>query len=343
MNEHSHGSSFDRVVDALRQVTTEAANKSGEWTKFRCPAHDDHDPSLGVKYDPQREKTIVVCFARCPQEDVLAAANLRVRDLFDHLPDRTGQYRPRGDQRHRPTTATSREQRPQPHRPDRDLGAVVGPKRWVADYDYTSATNDPVGRVIRYKVRYERGEGKTFSQRRWDADRHMWVPGGFDPVLYRAPIVAWAIANRHPIVVCEGEKDVDRAIDAGYPATCNAGGAGKFRIEHAEQLRGAAHIAIVADRDRPGFEHAAQVYSRLHESVGHIDVLYAATGKDLSDHLDAGHDINDLHAISPDQLVPYLRGLHDHGQSAGTSGQAAASAIRHPERVRPELDWGLDR
>lgn len=342
------GASFDRVVDALRQVTTEAANQSGEWTKFRCPVpshgrgRGDQTPSLGVKYDPRREKTIVTCFSGCQQDDVLTVAELRVRDLFDHLPDRsrTG-FRP--TRQERPSASSPRTPRQNPPTQTDSVGAITGPKRRVAAYTYTTATNDPVGQVIRYEIPHERGIEKTFSQRRWDHDQQTWVPGGFAPVLYQAPTVAWAIAERHPILVCEGEKDVDRAISAGYPATCNAGGAGKFRPEHAQQLRAASHVVIVADRDKPGFAHAAQVYEQLREQVGRIDILHAAVGKDLSDHLSAGRGMNDLHVVSPDQLALYRPGPYGHGPGTGPRQPSPVSAPSRPGWARPQMDWGLDR
>ncbi|WP_280254633.1 hypothetical protein [Nocardia wallacei] len=348
MTDHSPspGTSFDRVVDALRQVTVEATTQSGSWTKFRCPVpshgrgHGDRNPSLGVKYDPHREKTIVNCFSGCQQEDVLDAAQLRVRDLFDHLPERS-----RTD--HRPTQRTTapvpRNPRPTPQ--GNDLGAVTGPRRRVATYTYTTAANEPVGQVTRYATPHEHGIEKDFRQRRWDHDQQRWVPGGFAPVLYQAPIIAWAIREGHPILVCEGEKDVDRAIAAGYPATCNAAGAGKFYAEHAAQLGGAAQVVIVADRDKPGFDHALQVHDRIRALVGRVDVMQSATGKDLSDHFDAGHDINDLTWIPPDQLDLYREGPTgvDRGHSTGPRRPSAASTPGRTVPVHPEMDWGLDR
>ncbi|MGW0245518.1 hypothetical protein ACWDYH_02650 [Nocardia goodfellowii] len=338
-----HGPSFDRVVDALRQVTREATNQSGEWTKLHCPVpthgqgRGDRNPSLGVKYDPRREKTIVTCFSRCDQDDVLGVAGLRVRDLFDHLPERTRTGNQRA--RQQPTTSAHPPRQPAPSKPHQDLGSATGPRRRVAEYTYTTKANDPVGQVIRTETPHEHGVEKSFYQRRWDHAQQQWVSGGFAPVLYQAPIVAWAIAERHPILVCEGEKDVDRAIAAGYPATCNAAGAGKFRPEHAEQLRGAQHIVIVADRDLPGFQHAAQVYDRLQGLVGHVDVTHAATGKDLFDHFDAGHDINELRGIRPDQLA-FIR------DNPGGTGPRQRTGLSGPARQswqRQEMDWGLDR
>ena len=57
--------------------------------------------------------------------------------------------------------------------------------------------------------------------------------------------------SREVIYICEGEKDVEALERAGCAATCNAGGAGKWRPEYSEALAG-ANVIIVADRDEPG-------------------------------------------------------------------------------------------
>ncbi len=49
------------------------------------------------------------------------------------------------------------------------------------------------------------------------------------------------------VVVVEGEKDVDNLSKIGVLATCNAGGAGKWKPEHAEFLRD-RHVAVIRTR-----------------------------------------------------------------------------------------------
>jgi putative DNA primase/helicase len=68
----------------------------GAWTA-RCPAHDDHRPSLSIR-DAEENKVLVRCHAGCGQERVIAA--LRGRGLW------TG-HRPRSLLRRaaRPSTA----------------------------------------------------------------------------------------------------------------------------------------------------------------------------------------------------------------------------------------------
>ena len=57
-------------------------------------------------------------------------------------------------------------------------------------------------------------------------------------VPYRLPEIQEAIASERPVFIVEGEKDVDNLTKLGIVATCNAGGAGKWRVEHAAYPEG---------------------------------------------------------------------------------------------------------
>ena len=48
-----------------------------------CPAHDDRHPSLSITF-ADNGKVLIHCFAGCQVTEVLAAAGLNFRDLFDH-------------------------------------------------------------------------------------------------------------------------------------------------------------------------------------------------------------------------------------------------------------------
>jgi hypothetical protein len=73
-----------------RAVTAETIAKAlggrkagGSWTA-RCPAHDDHTPSLSIR-DSDDDKVLVHCHAGCDQRDVIVA--LKGRGLWaDHGP-----------------------------------------------------------------------------------------------------------------------------------------------------------------------------------------------------------------------------------------------------------------
>jgi 5S rRNA maturation endonuclease (ribonuclease M5) len=64
--------------------------------------------------------------------------------------------------------------------------------------------------------------------------------------------------NEEWILIVEGEKDVDRLVSEGFVATCNSGGAGKFRAEFAHYFKG-VRVAILSDNVETGRKHAQEV------------------------------------------------------------------------------------
>ncbi|MFB8001549.1 toprim domain-containing protein [Nocardia sp. NPDC056000] len=187
-------------------------------------------------------------------------------------------------------------QLPIPSKPD--LGEATGPALNVCAYVYRHANGQAEGAITRKITPHQHGDQKSFTQSRWNGNS--WEPTRFAPLPYRLPELIEGVKAGREIYVVEGEKDVKRAMQAGQVATCNAMGAGGWTPEHAKWLHGAGRVIVVADRDRPGYQHAAKVADTLHGHVGEVRVLQAAAGKDLSDHLDAGHRIEDL------EMVPYL-------------------------------------
>ena len=53
----------------------------GEQRSSRCPAHDDHEPSLSISVGDDG-RVLLHCFAGCKPEQVVAALGLKMRDLF---------------------------------------------------------------------------------------------------------------------------------------------------------------------------------------------------------------------------------------------------------------------
>ncbi|MFW6106839.1 MAG: primase-helicase zinc-binding domain-containing protein, partial [bacterium] len=125
--------------------------------------------------------------------------------------------------------------RPEPA-PSPRPGSTDGKPRITARYPY----HDEAGNLIFEVVRREPGAGgrkKDFRQRKPDGKGGWtWSAKGCPVVPYRLPELL-AEPSRS-VVVCEGEKDVDALRGIGLLATCNPGGAGKWRPEHAQFLAG---------------------------------------------------------------------------------------------------------
>jgi putative DNA primase/helicase len=162
----------------------------------------------------------------------------------------------------------------------------------VATYTY----HDEEGRAL-YRV--HRTQTKRFWQERATAGG-AWVSGLGDTrrVLYRLPAVAKAKIAGVPIWLTEGEKDADRLVAEGLCASCNSGGAGKFTASHADTLKG-AQVVICVDVDEPGLKHAVDVQRLLIERGVVPLIVKPREGKDVSDHLAAGHRLDELIAIDP--------------------------------------------
>ena len=129
-------------------------------------------------------------------------------------------------------------------------------------------------------------------------------------MLYRLPELL-AADSAHTVFVVEGEKDVDRLWAGGLVATTNPHGAGKWRPEYGESLRG-RHVVILPDNDAPGRAHGEHVAHALHDQAASVRVVRLpglAEHGDVSDWLDAGHDLGELQVLS-----------------AATSAAAASSA-----------------
>jgi hypothetical protein len=197
-----------------------------------CPAHDDHRPSLSLI---EGKRGIVLhCHAGCTVDAICRALNLTVADLFDgEVPDRT----------------------------NRKMNIV-------AAYDYTDEAGELLFQVCRM-------EPKDFRQRRPDPTaKHGWTWNTKDVrrVLFRLPNVIAAVKGGRRVILCEGERDVLAMERAGFAATCNPGGAGKWRQDYGEFLR-RAEVVIIADKDEPGRRHAADVAARLKGIAGSVKVI----------------------------------------------------------------------
>jgi hypothetical protein len=173
-----------------------------------------------------------------------------------------------------------------------DLFERNGDWQIVAAYDYTDKNGELLFQVVRF-------EPKDFRQRKPDGvGGWEWKLGKTRRALYRLPRIVEAEGRGEDIMVVEGEKDADALHQLGIAATCNPGGAGKWRDEYSETLRG-AKVTIVADRDETGRAHAIAVAEALRGVAETVDVLEPAVGNDISDHLAAGKTIAELVEIPP--------------------------------------------
>jgi putative DNA primase/helicase len=127
---------------------------------------------------------------------------------------------------------------------------------------------------------------------------------GVHLVPYRLPELIAAVAAGDTVYVAEGERDADAIGDGECVATCNPGGAGKWRASYSAHFKGARDVRVVADNDDPGRKHAREVAHSL-TGVGAMVTLWRSpVGKDVSDLLAAGRPLEDLVALDCDSSTP---------------------------------------
>lgn len=248
--------------------------KTGANWMAKCPAHDDQKPSLSIKQG--REGGIVLfCHGGCETKNVLAAAGWSVADIQSGRPDKNGnRYYSKN-------------------------------KTEVASFDY----RDESGKLLYQAVRYE---PKDFKQRRPDGVGG-WIFNleGVARVLYRLPELIADDSNGW-VFIPEGEKHVDALRTLGLVATCNVGGAGKWRNEYAKHLRG-RRVCILPDNDPhktedgkrhyKGQAHAVKIYDSLRDTAKCVIILALPDlplKGDVLDWLGAGGMRNDLIRMADD-------------------------------------------
>ena len=161
--------------------------------------------------------------------------------------------------------------------------------RITATYDYTDRDGALLFQVVRYTP-------KGFRQRRPDGKGGwIWNLQGVRRVPYHLPELISADPSE-PVYVVEGEKDSDRLRSLGLTATCNPGGAGKWRTEYNRFFQD-RNVIIVPDNDEPGRKHADEVKEALTgvaRSIVTVELPGLGPKQDVSDWLAAGHDKGEL-------------------------------------------------
>jgi len=296
--------SADPVKSVLDRLEGVRQTGPTQW-EARCPAHDDAKASLCVgRGDDGR--ALVYCQTGCTLNAVLAKMGLRPADLFA----------PRAGVGAAPPPANTCTQ-----------------SRIVATYPYHAADGAVLYEVVRY-------DPKDFRQRRPDGKGGwVWKLDGAPRVLYRLPQLL-ATDKGDWVFVVEGEKDADNLVALGLAATCNPGGAGKWKHMADDSALHDRRVAIIADKDPAGLAHAQDVAVRLSGKAAVVkiidlpDMLAKEDGKPRKDASDwiAWRDTQ-----TTEQLAAALVGMADAAPDwTPTTGMPVRSASAPTTASSPE-------
>lgn len=360
------GDSLDRVLEAasgrrMRQLP------GGDWL-VQCvnPAHEDRNPSMQVTWVRTEHggRTLLRCYAcgtsAIEQEEWAGFLGLEYDDLFDDRRwtlhnrhpkgRRSREYKSPGARR---TGATYSRLGKLPARIAGKVHELLGQPAppaeqdedcshtWVGveDYEYVDEQGTLVQVVHRQRCSRTGCGAKNFPSR-WPDPAGGWFERkkdatqagvSTDPVLYRLPDVLAAAAAGEQVWLLEGEKDVHAAEALGLVATTNPGGSNSFPEEMAAPFAG-AHVRLVLDRDPAGWMRGFRVPPLL-LAAGAASVrifLPAATApkSDFSDHLAAGHGLDDLLEV-PAEAVRAWVGLREVESHLAMLGVCEAEAEAH--------------
>lgn len=333
--------SLNRVRDALAQRGDPMKGAHADF-KARCPIHDDNEASLHVSYVPGDDgRVLLLCFGcRGDFRDIAAALGLSVADLFDRpLPpkdERVGRSVARRTSGKRwgrigplpaPIAAPERE-------PEEDLDWKT-----TETYDYARPDGEIIQQVIRKEATDQAGHRrKTFTQTYFTSKgKAAKKPSGFEPTWYRAPELVDALTDDEPVWILEGEKDVHTAESRlNVVAATNAGGAGSLSDAMIDLLDG-GKIRVVVDRDGAGYKRGAQLLEALEgraDTRAYVPRTLEAKS-DLTDHVDAGGNLDDLIEVSLPEL---------HCWAAASQLESQLERIQETDReARAQLERAEER
>lgn len=174
----------------------------------------------------------------------------------------------------------------------------------AAEYDYCDESGQLVYQTIRY-------DPKDFKQRQPDGKGGwQWNLKGVRLVLYHLPELLKR--GSETVYVCEGEKDVLALESLGLLATCNPMGAGKWRDEYAESVRG-RRLVVFTENDPPadasgkphykGQRHAAVVAESLIAHDCEVRIIEPPRGKDVSDWVADGATRREIEDLAQEMAV----------------------------------------
>jgi len=306
-----------------------------------CPAHDDRKQSLSVSTGDDG-RVLLFCHSGCSFESVVDALQIEAGQLF---PETVNHDTRRNVSRFPGSRPSRPADRPIPeHRAERK-NATTGDSAQrspiVASYTYHDATGADLFWV-------HRRADKSFSQQ--NARTGAWSMDGVARVPYRLPRLLARPGER--VWIVEGEKDVATLEALDLLATCNAGGAGKWKtIETGIEALTGRDVIVLPDNDAPGRAHAADVLARLEKIAARVvvveleglpfkgDVTDWTAGRSPAEaraDLEALADAA-LEAWSPVVNRPDLYGSEQ--QDLMVAAPEAWRALQAAESYRPTLFW----
>lgn len=217
------------------------AKRNGKGHRARCPAHDDHNPSLDI-IEGADGRVLMTCRTRsCAREKIVAAVGLKMEDLF-------------------PPFATRQEAI--------NFAARNDGGTFAEEWEYKYDNGRSAFWVARIDLRKKGKNGKADKSfrpiRPFDGGFRLGYPEGMR-VLFGLPELL-ANPREQLVFLVEGERKRNALQSLGLPGTTSAGGSGAVEKTDWSPLSG-RHVCILPDQDSAGRKYEAAVVRKLLHDV----------------------------------------------------------------------------
>ena len=283
----------------------EGVSKSGDGWSARCPAHDDHNPSLSINRGSDGH-VLIHCHGGCSPQDIVRAVDLNMSDLFTDA----------GSVNNLPPPTTQDAANPK-FIPDDEVKRFQT-QLTADDREYLRTVRMLTNDVIdRYEIGSDKGRvtipirdafGRCLDIRCWlRPDRRDVASSSpkiksFGKGLGAArPYPTENLHNKH-LVLCEGELDALALISQGIPAITVTGGAGAASGPLAAELKsaGVEQVTLAMDHDLAGIQGADKYRDSLEkQGIGVKTIMWPSEREkswDITDEL-ANNGIESLRLI----------------------------------------------
>ncbi len=111
---------------------------------------------------------------------------------------------------------------------------------------------------------------------------------GVNPVPYHLPEIIQSI---EPVMIVEGEKDVENLKSMGFTATTSPMGAGKWKASYNKYLKD-KEVILIPDNDQPGYQHCRNIGQSLWgiaKNIKWLELPDLEEKEDISDWIEKGN------------------------------------------------------
>lgn len=267
-------------IDEILQCLDGVKQRSGDSWQASCPVSNNHKngdkkPSLSIGLE--NGKILLYCHVGCQYEEIKEEIEKRIG-------------KPLSDTYSLPVYNNQKQ----------------SPNVWGGSPQKTKQKEKKKkGKLVETYLYYDESSRLAFKKLRYEPKEFLiqdaagnWGMNGADPVLYRLPELCKTEAY-DVVFFVEGEKDADKLVSLGLPATTNFDGAGKngkWCDSYNKYFAGRV-IYILPDNDSVGMEHAEKIAANLHSIAQTVKVCLLpglSDGEDVSDWLDYGNTKDDL-------------------------------------------------